>query len=151
MGLYPHYVYNADGGGSNKEMSSFQVAQADATTGGGDTLTAYAVEYRATGTIASVADNGPYITLTTSDEVVGTADDYIGNYLYMTAGTNDANIYLIIDSDTAGGPADTLSIYTAATAGFGVSDTFKILDRKYDTKGWDNGTSTVITCEVRKR
>ncbi len=138
MGARLEYVSNSDGTRNN----GIQNAHDASATGAGDILTVYAVEELTSGTVSSAADNGPYITLTLSTDSIAANDDFIGMYVYMTSGTNNKKYYLIIDSATVAGPADTIAINTSATTGFAANDTFKIVDRVYATTGYTSGATT---------
>ena len=138
MGTRLEYVENSDGTRNN----GIQNANDAGATGAGDTLTVYAVDEVTSGTVFSAADSGPYVTLTLSTDSIAANDDYIGMYMYMTSGTNASKYYLIIDSATVAGPADTIAINTSATTGFAASDTFNIIDRVYSTTGYTSGATT---------
>ncbi|MBI4360102.1 MAG: right-handed parallel beta-helix repeat-containing protein, partial [Candidatus Jacksonbacteria bacterium] len=143
MGARLGYVVNDDQASSDIKHNWLQAAHDHANVNAGDTITAYAVNYRSDTLGSTLTDNGPYLTLdTATSTTIAAADDYIGFYMYMTSGTNRGKYYLIIDSTT--GAPDTISIATVDgtslnLTGFNPGDGFTIVDRVYTRR--KNSTS----------
>ncbi len=98
-------------------------------------------------TAAPTAVGALYVKLPVDNETLIKEDDqYIGQYLYMTSGTNINKCYLIIDSDervagTDGTDIDTITIFPGLfsgtiTDGFSIGDSFVIVDRVYTRKSY---------------